>query len=59
MPDAPKTANRLIKQHREAAPEVAADRAAESERSGDDEEWQHRASVVVTAKLLLARDFSD
>ena len=59
MPDATKTANRLIKLHGEEAPEVAADRAAEYERTGEEEEWQHWANVVVTAKLLLARDFSN
>jgi len=59
MPDAMKAASRLIKQHGEAAPRVAADRAAESARAGEQEDWQHWANVIVEAKVLLARDFSD
>jgi len=59
MSDATKTANRLIKQHGEDAPVVAADRAAASERAGEEAEWQHWATVIVETKMLLARDFSD
>jgi hypothetical protein len=58
MSDTTKTANRLIKQHGEDAPHVAADRAAESARSGDEDDWQHWAKVIVEAKVLLARDYS-
>lgn len=56
MTNATETANRLIKQHGEAAPEIAASHAADSERAGDGEEQRHWVSVVVEAKALLARD---
>ena len=59
MSDATKTANCLIKQHGDEAPVVAADRAADSERAGEEEEWQHWANVIVETKILLARDYSD
>jgi hypothetical protein len=59
MSNATGTAHRLIKQHGDDAPEVAADRAAECEEAGKREEQTHWASVVVEAKLLLARDYSN
>jgi hypothetical protein len=56
MLNATETANRLIKQHGDAAPEIAAHHAADSERVGDGKERQHWVNVVVEAKALLARD---
>jgi hypothetical protein len=52
-----KTADRLIKQHGEAAPYVAAERALEMEKAGDGESQQHWANIVIETKVLLARDY--
>jgi hypothetical protein len=51
------TANRLIKQHGETAPYVAAERATEMQKAGDRESEVHWTNVVIETKLLLARDY--
>jgi len=57
MSEATGTANRLIKQYGEDAPQVAASRAEEFGRSRRPEERTYWKSVLVEAKVLLARDY--
>ena len=51
------TANRLIKQHGETAPYIAAERASEMQKAGDRESEEHWTNVVIETKILLARDY--
>lgn len=51
------TANRLIKQHGETAPYIAAERASEMQKAGDHESEVHWTNVVIETKILLARDY--
>lgn len=50
------TANKLIKQHGETAPYIAAERAFEMQKAGDRESELHWTNIVIETKLLLARD---
>lgn len=56
MTPATKTANRLIKQYGDTAPEIAANRAAECEQEGKSDARLYWSNVVVETKALLARD---
>jgi len=49
-------ANRLIKQHGETAPYVAAQRASERQEAGDHDGQMHWKNVLIETKVLLARD---
>jgi len=51
------TANRLIKQHGEAAPRVASEAIAEFKRSEKRDRQAFWTSVVIETKVLLARDY--
>lgn len=50
------TANRLIKQHGESAPTVAAERATDPKFSNGPEMRAFWMNVIIEAKVLLARD---
>lgn len=50
------TANRLIKQHGESAPAIAAERASDPKISDGPEMRAFWMNVIVEAKVLLARD---
>lgn len=50
------TANRLVKQHGERAPDVAAERATELGRAGDQRNGTYWQSVMIQTKVLLARE---
>jgi hypothetical protein len=50
------TANKLVKQHGERAPDVAAERAIELEQAGDGDSGTYWQSVMIQTKVLLARD---
>lgn len=57
MQSVTQTANRLIKQHGESAPNIAAERAADPNLSDGPETRAFWINVIVEAKVLLARDF--
>lgn len=57
MQSVTQTANRLIKQHGESAPNIAAERAADPKLPGGPEMRTFWINVIVEAKVLLARDF--
>lgn len=53
-----RTANLLIKEHGEQAPNIAAQRASDPKLSDGPELQAFWTNVIVETKLLLARDFS-
>ncbi len=50
------TANKLVKQHGERAPDVAAERATELGHAGDQDQGTYWQSVMIQTKVLLARE---
>lgn len=48
------TANKLVKQHGERAPDVAAEHASELGKAGDRDKGTYWQSVMIQTKVLLA-----